>query len=108
MRVAAVVASVLRRNADGAFTCHSVGLAAAKCYFIGILGGIGMLYFQDLMPGQAGSATTLYTNTSRVGWIIAGSVAGIVAEIWNYHAVFWFAMVMIIATLFCLLRIKDV
>ncbi|HHU9946128.1 TPA: hypothetical protein ACULGJ_003707, partial [Escherichia coli] len=25
-----------------------------------------------------------------------------------YHAVFWFAMVMIIATLFCLLRIKDV
>ncbi|HHU7878346.1 TPA: MFS transporter, partial [Escherichia coli] len=46
--------------------------------------------------------------TSRVGWIIAGSVAGIVAEIWNYHAVFWFAMVMIIATLFCLLRIKDV
>ena len=35
-------------------------------------------------------------------------VAGIVAEIWNYHAVFWFAMVMIIATLFCLLRIKDV
>ncbi|XNM90569.1 sugar efflux transporter SetB [Escherichia coli] len=65
-------------------------------------------YFQDLMPGQAGLATTLYTNTSRVGWIIAGSVAGIVAEIWNYHAVFWFAMVMIIATLFCLLRIKDV
>lgn len=60
------------------------------------------------MPGQAGSATTLYTNTSRVGWIIAGSVAGIVAEIRNYHAVFWFAMVMIIATLFCLLRIKDV
>lgn len=66
-----------------------------------------MLYFQDLMPGQAGSATTLYTNTSRVGWIIAGSVAGIVAEIWNYHAVFWFAMVMIAHTLcFGLLRIK--
>ncbi|MGT7471624.1 sugar efflux transporter SetB [Escherichia coli] len=85
-----------------------LGLQLLNAIFIGILGGIGMLYFQDLMPGQAGSATTLYTNTSRVGWIIAGSVAGIVAEIWNYHAVFWFAMVMIIATLFCLLRIKDV
>lgn len=85
-----------------------LGLQLLNANFIGILGGIGMLYFQDLMPGQAGSATTLYTNTSRVGWIIAGSVAGIVAEIWNYHAVFWFAMVMIIATLFCLLRIKDV
>ncbi|WP_108979225.1 sugar efflux transporter SetB [Escherichia coli] len=93
----------------GMLMAHSpvilLGLQLLNAIFIGILGGIGMLYFQDLMPGQAGSATTLYTNTSRVGWIIAGSVAGIVAEIWNYHAVFWFAMVMIIATLFCLLRI---
>ncbi|EJF8317067.1 sugar efflux transporter SetB [Escherichia coli] len=96
----------------GMLMAHSpvilLGLQLLNAIFIGILGGIGMLYFQDLMPGQAGSATTLYTNTSRVGWIIAGSVAGIVAEIWNYHAVFWFAMVMIIAILFCLLRIKDV
>lgn len=96
----------------GMLMAHSpvilLGLQLLNAIFIGILGGIGMLYFQHLMPGQAGSATTLYTNTSRVGWIIAGSVAGIVAEIWNYHAVFWFAMVMIIATLFCLLRIKDV
>ncbi|HGF1781241.1 TPA: sugar efflux transporter SetB [Escherichia coli] len=96
----------------GMLMAHSpvilLGLQLLNAIFIGILGGIGMLYFQGLMPGQAGSATTLYTNTSRVGWIIAGSVAGIVAEIWNYHAVFWFAMVMIIATLFCLLRIKDV
>lgn len=96
----------------GMLMAHSpvilLGLQLLNAIFIGILGGIGMLYFQDLMPGQAGSATTLYTNTSRVGWIIAGSVADIVAEIWNYHAVFWFAMVMIIATLFCLLRIKDV
>ena len=96
----------------GMLMAHSpvilLGLQLLNAIFICILGGIGMLYFQDLMPGQAGSATTLYTNTSRVGWIIAGSVAGIVAEIWNYHAVFWFAMVMIIATLFCLLRIKDV
>ncbi|TLJ00481.1 sugar efflux transporter SetB [Escherichia sp. E4385] len=96
----------------GMLMAHSpvilLGLQLLNAIFIGILGGIGMLYFQDLMPGQAGSATTLYTNTSRVGWIIAGSVAGIVAEIWNYHAVFWFAMVMVIATLFCLLRIKDV
>ncbi|EFH7951188.1 sugar efflux transporter SetB [Escherichia coli] len=96
----------------GMLMAHSpvilLGLQLLNAIFIGILGGIRMLYFQDLMPGQAGSATTLYTNTSRVGWLIAGSVAGIVAEIWNYHAVFWFAMVMIIATLFCLLRIKDV
>ena len=63
----------------GMLMAHSpvilLGLQLLNAIFIGILGGIGMLYFQDLMPGQAGSATTLYTNTSRVGWIIAGSVA---------------------------------
>ncbi|EIS0017692.1 sugar efflux transporter SetB [Salmonella enterica subsp. enterica serovar Infantis] len=85
-----------------------LGLQLLNAIYIGILGGIGMLYFQDLMPGQAGSATTLYTNTIRVGWIIAGLLAGIAAEIWNYHAVFWFALVMIVATMFCLARIKDV
>ena len=60
------------------------------------------------MPGQAGSATTLYTNTSRVGWIIAGSVAGIGRRGSGIiDAVFRFAMVMIIATLFayCELRL---
>ncbi|RAX83953.1 sugar efflux transporter SetB [Escherichia coli] len=96
----------------GMLMAHSpvilLGLQLLNAIFIGILGGIGMLYFQDLMPGQAGSATTLYTNTSRVGWIIAGSVAGLVAAIWDYHAVFWVSMGVIIATLFCLLRIKDV
>ena len=63
-----------------------------------------MLYFQDLMPGQAGAATTLYTNTTRVGWIIAGSLGGVVAEIWNYHTVFWIALVMCVLTLSCLTR----
>lgn len=85
-----------------------LGLQLLNAIYIGILGGIGMLYFQDLMPYQAGSATTLYTNTIRVGWIIAGSLAGIAAEIWNYHAVFWFALVMALATMVCLARIKDV
>jgi MFS family permease len=69
-----------------------LALQALNAIFIGILAGIGMLYFQDLMPGQAGAATTLYTNTTRVGWIIAGSLAGVVAEIWSYHAVFWIAL----------------
>ena len=91
---------------------HTPGLLLAlqllNAIYIGILAGIGMLYFQDLMPGQAGSATTLYTNTTRVGWIIAGSMAGVVAEIWNYHTVFWIALVMCTLTMGCLARIKDV
>ncbi|MFC3395941.1 sugar efflux transporter [Brenneria rubrifaciens] len=82
-------------------------LQLLNAIFIGILAGIGMLYFQDLMPGQAGAATTLFTNTTRVGWIISGSLAGLVAEIWSYHAVFYIALVMIIGAGYCMWRIKD-
>lgn len=85
-----------------------LGLQLLNAIYIGILAGIGMLYFQDLMPGQAGSATTLYTNTTRVGWIIAGSFAGIIAEIWSYHAGFWLALAMSLMAAVCLVRIKDV
>ena len=109
MRVAAVAGLLFY---VGMLTVHTPALLLAlqllNAIYIGILAGIGMLYFQDLMPGQAGSATTLYTNTTRVGWIIAGSLAGVVAEIWNYHTVFWIALVMCVMTLSCLTRIKDV
>lgn len=82
-------------------------LQVLNAIFIGILAGIGMLYFQDLMPGQAGSATTLFSNSTRVGWIIAGSLAGTVAEVWSYHAVFWCAVAMMLGTLWCMWRIKN-
>lgn len=85
-----------------------LGLQLLNAIFIGILAGIGMLYFQDLMPGQAGSATTLYANTTRVGWIIAGSLAGISAEIWGYYAAFYIALAMIAVTVYCLIRIQDI
>ncbi|HBC2959813.1 TPA: MFS transporter, partial [Escherichia coli O146] len=55
-----------------------------------------------------GSATTLYANTSRVGWIIAGSVDGIMVEIWSYHALFWLAIGMLGIAMICLLFIKDI
>ena len=60
------------------------------------------------MSSQAGAATTLYTNTTRVGWIIAGSLAGVVAEIWNYHSVFFIALGMIAISIYCMARIKDI
>lgn len=84
-----------------------IALQLLNALFIGVLAGIGMLYFQDLMPGQAGAATTLFTNTTRVGWIIAGSIAGAVAEIWNYHAVFYFALAMVLGAVACLWRLRD-
>jgi len=35
-------------------------------------------------------------------------MAGVVAESWSYHAVFWIALGMCILTTLCLTRIKDI
>jgi len=85
-----------------------IALQLLNAVFIGILAGIGMLYFQDLMPGQAGAATTLFTNSTRAGWILAGSSAGVVAQFLSYHAVFYAAFAMVIGAVFCIWRVKDV
>jgi len=47
--------------------------------FIGIIAGIGMLWFQDLMPGRPGAATTLFTNSISTGTILAGLLQGTLA-----------------------------
>lgn len=79
MRIAAVAGLLFY---VGMLTVHTPALLLAlqllNAVYIGI-GGDWHALLQDLMPGQAGAATTLYTNTTRVGWIIAGSMAGIVA-----------------------------
>ncbi|EEW3327561.1 sugar efflux transporter [Escherichia albertii] len=82
-------------------------LQILNAIFLGILCGIGMLYFQDLIPEKIGFTTTLYANTSRVGWIIAGSLDGIMVEIWSYHSLFWLAIGMLSIAMICLLFIKD-
>ncbi|MCP2229744.1 sugar efflux transporter [Erwinia aphidicola] len=82
-------------------------LQGLNAVFIGILAGIGMIYFQDMMPGQAGAATTLFTNSTRMGWIVGGALAGAVAQFWSYHGVLWFAVVMMAAAIACLLRVPE-
>jgi SET family sugar efflux transporter-like MFS transporter len=54
-------------------------LQLANALFIGILAGLGMVYFQDLMPGSPGQATTLFTNSIRTG--SATSQASFISDI---------------------------
>lgn len=50
-----------------------IALQLLNAVFIGIVAGIGMLYFQDLMPGRPGAATTLFTNSISTGVIGRGA-----------------------------------
>jgi len=76
--------------------------------FIGIIAGIGMLWFQDLMPGRAGSATTLFTNSISTGVILAGVIQGAVSQSWGHQYVYWVIAAVSVVTLGLTCRVKDV
>ncbi|MBS1205475.1 MAG: sugar transporter [Proteobacteria bacterium] len=76
--------------------------------FIGIVAGIGMLWFQDLMPGRAGSATTLFTNSISTGVILAGVIQGALAQSFSHGTVYVGIAVISVAALLLTSRVKDV
>ncbi|MEI8453584.1 sugar efflux transporter SetA [Escherichia coli] len=76
--------------------------------FIGIVAGIGMLWFQDLMPGRAGASTTLFTNSISTGVILAGVIQGAIAQSWGHFAVYWVIAVISVVALFLTAKVKDV
>lgn len=55
---------------------------------LAVMAGLGMTYFQQLMPGRFSAATTLYSNTSVVGSMLSGIVAGAWAQVFGYRPVF--------------------
>lgn len=89
-------------------TWQLIGLQVLNGIFIGIVATIGMVYFQDLMPTQMGSATTLFSNAAKASWIIGGPIAGLIAEIWHYNSVFYVSVGLIVISILCLMRVKSV
>lgn len=110
MMVIAVAAGVLFYT--GLIFFHSrmalMALQLFNAVFIGIVAGIGMLWFQDLMPGRAGAATTLFTNSISTGVILAGVIQGAIAQSWGHFAVYWVIAVISVVALFLTAKVKDV
>jgi SET family sugar efflux transporter-like MFS transporter len=109
MMVVAVAAGVLFYL--GLILFHSrealLALQLFNAIFIGIVAGIGMLWFQDLMPGRAGSATTLFTNSISTGVILAGVIQGALAQSYGHFAVYWVIAGISLVTLALTLRVKE-
>lgn len=76
--------------------------------FIGIIAGIGMLYFQDLMPGRPGAATTMFTNSISTGVILAGVLQGALVENFGHHAVYYLITLLAILALWMCARVREV
>ncbi|WP_338512042.1 MFS transporter [Erwinia aphidicola] len=75
--------------------------------FIGIIAGIGMIWFQDLMPGRPGAATTLFTNSISTGVILAGVLQGALAETFGHDAVYWLAFLLAIVSFALSWRVRE-
>ncbi|WP_199698586.1 sugar efflux transporter [Deinococcus cavernae] len=61
---------------------------AIRAAVLAVTAGLGMLYFQELMPGRFAAATTMFANTSAVGGMLAGILSGAAAQWFGYRAVF--------------------
>lgn len=85
-----------------------MALQIFNAIFIGIIAGIGMLYFQDLMPGRPGAATTLFTNSISTGVILAGVLQGALAETFGHYSVYWGALILSVAALAMSAKVRDV
>jgi SET family sugar efflux transporter-like MFS transporter len=55
---------------------------------IGLIGYQGISYMQALMPNQAGSAATLFSNTANAGFLFASLTAGGWAQAFGYRSMF--------------------
>jgi SET family sugar efflux transporter-like MFS transporter len=56
--------------------------------FISITNGIAITYFQNFIPGEPGTATALYSNTSAVGNMMGSLLFGIMAGAFGYRHVY--------------------
>ena len=110
MMITAVMAGVLFYIGLILFHSHTalLLLQGFNAIFIGIIAGIGMLWFQDLMPGRAGSATTLFTSSISTGVILAGVIQGALAQSYGHGRVYWAIAAISLVTLFLTARVKDV
>ncbi|MEG3126298.1 MFS transporter [Pantoea cypripedii] len=106
----ALVAAVLFYLGLGLFHSRTalMVLQLFNAAFIGIVAGIGMLWFQDLMPGRAGAATTMFTTSISTGMIVAGVIQGSLSERFGHESVYWLALALAVLALGLTSRVRDV
>lgn len=76
--------------------------------FIGILAGLGMIYFQELLPTIPGQATTLFNNCVNIGIIISGMFFAVATKYGSCSYAFMICIVLAIVAFILLFAVKSV
>lgn len=74
--------------------------------FIGVLAGLGVSVIQQLMPGQSGSASAFYTNTTHVGNLLASLQVAVVADLFDYGSVFVVSLFIVVLAMLAFLGVS--
>lgn len=59
-------------------------LQLLNAIFIGCIAGLGISLFQNMLPGRAGVASTLFTNTNQLGNICGSLIIAVFADLYGY------------------------
>ncbi|GAA4244941.1 hypothetical protein GCM10022255_010030 [Dactylosporangium darangshiense] len=84
-------------------------LAAAQvvnALFISAVSAVGISYMQDMIPGEPGRATTLFTNTFPIGAVLAGPLFGVAAQL-GYRSAYAIGTVLCAAGLVLLIAVRP-
>lgn len=78
-------------------------LQLMNAVFIGCIAGLGITLFQNMLPGRAGVASTLFTNTNQLGNIFGSLLIAVVADLYGYQNLYGINMVAAMVAFACLL-----
>jgi MFS transporter, SET family, sugar efflux transporter len=68
--------------------------------------GVGISYVQDMLPGQPGRASTLYSNAFPIGAVLAGPLFGL-AQQFGYRLAYAMATALCLAGLLLLAAVRN-
>ncbi len=72
-----------------------------------VISNVGILFFQELVPGQAGLATAIYTNASNLGNLVGYFLFGALAEPLGHRGLFFVSATLAIATTVIVIRYRP-
>jgi len=67
---------------------HVYGAQVVSALIVSVTGGLAITFFQDFLPGQAGTATNLYSSAQRAGSTVGYLAFGLLSGAFGHRVVF--------------------
>ena len=72
---------------------HVAAAQVLHAFYVCAIGGLGISYFQELMPAALGRSTTLFTNAGRLAGMLSGLLFGFV-QVLGYRSAYMISLLL--------------